>query len=138
MNLKLAGSNTRVIRGAVKSDVKIKRSVSGLTLDVSCYLVSGNYVGSCVYNDLCLLLNSVLSLTPENCPASLVENGIDCKCPFNLPVRQLDINADFNLPDAATTPITWIGTGEFDLTVKGSDSVGQVTCLNLKFSVRPK
>jgi hypothetical protein len=55
-----------------------------------------------------------------------------------LPIRQLDIDADFNLPDAATTPITWIGTGEFDLTIKASDSVGQVTCLNLKFSVRPK
>ncbi len=46
MNLKLAGSNTRLIKGAVKSDVKIKRSVSGLTLDISCYIVSGNQVGS--------------------------------------------------------------------------------------------
>ncbi len=109
MKLILGGSNTRVIKGAVKSDVKIKRTVSGLTLDVNCYLVNGNYVGSCNYNDLCLLLNSVLSLTPANCPQSLKDNGIDCTCPFNLSVRTLDINADFELPDAATTPITWIG-----------------------------
>jgi hypothetical protein len=50
MNFKLNGKNTRTISGKVRSDVKILRTVSGLTLDVKCFLVNGNQVGSCIYD----------------------------------------------------------------------------------------
>jgi len=135
--LALTASNRREIKGAVKSKVTIKRAVSGLSLAIRCYLVNGNQVGSCSYPDLCQLLNSVLSLTPENCPQNLIDNSINCKCPWNLPKRSLDINSKFNLPDAETTPISWIGTGDFETKIEASDPKGKIVCLNLKFSVKP-
>jgi len=50
MNFKLNGRNTRTISGKVRSDVKIDRTISGLTAVVKCYLVNGNNVGSCIYD----------------------------------------------------------------------------------------
>jgi hypothetical protein len=50
MNFQLKGRNTRTISGKVRSDVKITRTVSGLSVPVNCVLVSGTQVGSCVYD----------------------------------------------------------------------------------------
>ena len=76
MNLVFTAQNSAIIKGVVKADINIVRSFSGLNLRINCYLVDGNYVGSCVYNDLCTVVKSVLSLDQNNCPASLVSNGI--------------------------------------------------------------
>ena len=138
MHLVFAGQNKKVITGVVKADVNIVRTVSGLNLKIQCYLVNGDYVGSCVYNDLCALMNSVLSLTPENCPANLIQNGINCKCPWNLPINFVNINQDFDLPDASTTPITWIGSGDFNVDIKATQGTTSILCMNTKFSVKPK
>ena len=75
MNLVFTAQNSEIIKGVVKGDINIVRSVSGLNLKISCYLVDGTYVGSCIYNDLCGVIKSVLNLDPTNCPASLVSNG---------------------------------------------------------------
>jgi hypothetical protein len=138
MNLVFTAQNSAIIKGVVKADVNIVRTVSGLNLKISCYLVDGNYVGSCIYNDLCALIKSVLSLDQNNCPASLVNNGIDCTCPWNLPVRLVDIKEDFDLPDASTTPISWIGSGDFNVDIKGTQGLTSIMCLNVKFSSKPK
>merc|ERR1712127_779281 len=129
--LALTASNRREIKGAVKSKVTINRAVSGLSLAIRCYLVDGNQVGSCTYDDLCGLLNGVLSLTPDNCPQNLIDNGINCKCPFDVPERDLEIDTNFQLPDADSTPISWIGTGDFEAKIDASDSKGKVICLEL-------
>lgn len=109
MFLKLSGKSSRAIKGNVRSDVKILRTVTGVTLPVSCYLVNGNQVGSCVYNDLCGLLNSVLGYNESNCPQNLIDNNINCKCPFDIPARSLSIDTKADLPDASTTSVTWLG-----------------------------
>ncbi|RNA28570.1 ganglioside GM2 [Brachionus plicatilis] len=121
----LAGKSIREIRGAVKSTVTIKRTVSGITLPITCYLVDGNYVGSCTYPDLCLLLKSVLGYDANSCPQNLIDNNIDCTCPFKLPARELNVDVVADLPDATTSSITWIASGSFDVKVEASDSVGQ-------------
>ena len=138
MNLVFTAQNSAVIKGVVKADINIVRTVSGLTLPIRCVLVDGNYVGSCTYNDLCALIKSVLSLDQNNCPQSLVDNGIDCTCPWNLPVRLVDIKQDFDLPDASTTPIGWIGAGDFSVDIKGTQGTTSIMCLNIKFSSKPK
>ena len=53
MNFILDAKNRQQIKGQVKADVKIIRTVGSLALPVQCYLNEGTYVGSCVYNDLC-------------------------------------------------------------------------------------
>ena len=63
----LSGRVKREIRGVVKSDFKIIRTVSGIALPIRCYLVNGNYIGSCVYPDLCLMLKNYFNFEPNNC-----------------------------------------------------------------------
>lgn len=104
----LSGKSLREIKGAVKSTVTIRRTVTGITLPITCYLVDGNYVGSCTYQDLCQLMKSVLGYDESNCPQNLVQNSIDCTCPFKLPARDLDIDVVADLPDATQSSITWI------------------------------
>ena len=123
---------------SINSKINIVRTVSGLNLKISCYLVDGNYVGSCVYNDLCGVIKSVLNLSPSNCPQSLLDNSINCVCPWNLPVRLLDINSDFNLIDGSTSQISWIASGDFNVDIKGTQGATSILCMNVKFSTKPK
>ena len=137
MNLILDAKNRQVIKGQVKADVKVVRTVGGLALPVNCYLNQGTYVGSCVYNDLCDLLKSVLSLDENNCPQNLIDNGIPCKCPFDLPIRDLNINQSFQLPNAAGTLASFLASGDFDITIKGTIGTANILCLNMKFATKP-
>ena len=107
----LSGKNNRAIKGVVKGDVNIVRSVSGVSLPVRCYSVDGFPVGSCTYTDLCDLLKRLFQVDASNCPVTLLNNDITCTCPFNLPVRELDIDHTIELVDAASTQVTWLGSG---------------------------
>jgi hypothetical protein len=138
MDFVFSAENTQSINGMIKSDIKIIRRISGLTLKVSCYLVDGIYVGSCVNSDFCQVLKRRLNFSVENCPEYLFNNSIDCACPFNLPARLMDIKKAFDLPDFSTTPITWLGSGDFDLDVKLTQGTTSILCLSIKFSTKPK
>jgi len=138
MDFVFSAENTQSINGMIKSDIKIIRRISGLNLKVSCYLVDGNYVGSCVNIDFCQVLKRRLNFTAENCPEYLLDNSIDCTCPFNIPTRLMYINKAFDLPDFSTTPITWLGSGDFDLDIKLTQGTTSILCLSIKFSTKPK
>ena len=138
MNFIFSAQNRQSIKGPIKSDIIIFRTVSGLKLKISCYLVDGNYVGSCVNSDFCQVLKRRLNFSVENCPDYLFDNSIDCACPFNLPARLMDINTAFDLPDFSTTPIAWLGIGDFDLDIKLTQGTTSILCLSIKFSTKPK
>ena len=126
---------TENIKGVIKADVNIVRTVSGIKLPVRCYIVQGENVGSCSYPDLCNLMKRLVSYGPGNCPANLAQHGIDCNCPVNINKRDLDIDMDVTLPQAPEYA-SWLSTGDFD--VKLSASVGTISaCYNIKFSVKP-
>ena len=137
MTLVLDTKNRQPIKGLVKADVKITRMTGGLTLPINCYLSQGIYVGSCVYNDLCGLLKSVLSLDENNCPQNLIDNGIPCKCPFDLSIRDLNIDQSFELPAVGSTILSFLAVGDFDITIKGTIGTTNILCLNMKFAMKP-
>ncbi len=134
----LDAKNRQVIKGQVKADVNIIRTVAGvgLPLKVNCYKVNGTDVGSCIYPDLCGLLKSVLSLDENNCPANLIANDIRCVCPFDLPIRDVNINQSFDLPAASTTIVGFLASGDFDVTIKGTIGTTNILCLNMKFTTK--
>jgi len=138
MDFVFSAENSQSINGMIKSDIKIIRRISGLTLKVSCYIVAGNFVGSCVNSDFCQVLKRRLNFSVENCPDYLLDNSIDCACPFNLPARLMDINTAFDLPDFSTTPVAWLGIGDFDLDIKLTQGTTSILCLSIKFSTKPK
>ena len=138
MNFILDAKNRQQIKGQVKADVKIIRTVGSLALPVQCYLNEGTYVGSCVYNDLCDFIKNFFKLDENNCPQNLIDNGIECKCPFDFPIRELNINHSFQyLPSVAGTIFSFINFGDFDVTIKGTIGTANILCLNMKFATKP-
>ena len=107
-------------------------------MKVSCYLVYGNYVGSCVYTDFCQVLKRSLNFSVENCPEYLFNNSIDCACPFNIATRLIDINTAFDLPDLSTTVVSWLTSGDYDFDIKLTQRTTLILCLSIRFSMKPK
>ena len=137
MNFIIHAKNTQEIKGQVKVDVNIIRTVSGLALAVRCILTDSGYVGSCSYSDLCRSLPGDLNLNEENCPPFLINNGIQCRCPFNLPIRAIDLYYGFQLPSAAGTIFSFLSSGDYDLTIRATIDSASILCLNTKFTTKP-
>ncbi len=138
MNFVFSAQNSQSIIGPIRSNITIYRTVSGLKLKISCYLVDGNYVGSCVYNDFCEVLKRRLNFSADNCPPFLIDNSIDCSCPFDIPGGLIDINTVLELPDYSMTPMSWMGSGDFDVGFQLTQGTNSILCMNIKFSMKPK
>lgn len=133
----------RDIKGAIKTELNIVRSVSGIALPIRCYLASGLYVGSCTYNDGCKdLLQDILNITAANgnCPPPLAAIGIDCSCPFNIPQNN-NINLQFpsNIEDLSTSVASFLASGDFKIRLKatGPAPTNEVGCLEFSISMKP-
>ena len=55
---------------------------------------------------------------------------------FNLKINNLII-LKIDLPDFSQSIFTFLASGDFDIKVVTSDSVGSYGCLNIKFTVKP-
>ncbi|CAF1131861.1 unnamed protein product [Adineta steineri] len=117
--------------------LKIVRTVAGIALPIKCYKVDGVSVGSCDYEDLCLVLKSLLpSFKPETCPPSMLQYNINCNCPFNIPVGQLDIIKErLELPDAHASIANFMAVGTFSIQIDAFDS-GPYASIIIKFTVK--
>ena len=136
MKLILDAKNRQVIKGQVKADVNIIRSISGLALKINCYVIDGTNYGSCVFPDLCDYIKKFFKLDENNCPENLIDNDIKCTCPFDLPIRDVNINQTIDVPDFANTIFSFLSTGEFEVTIKGTIGTTSILCVNMKFSIR--
>ena len=117
LNFKL----NRDIKGPIRSDVKIIRTVSGIYLPISCFqntgnvLISDNYYGphgSCVYHHLCDFLQFLAShvlnrkIDENNCPQECLNIGFDCKCTFNLSTGEYNFNSQIIVPNPSNTKLS--------------------------------
>ncbi|CAF1153810.1 unnamed protein product [Adineta steineri] len=128
-------SATEPIRGVIKADVKLIRTVSGIKLPVSCYIVEGEQVGSCNYPDLCALMQRLTGDLSQDCHPSLVENGIDCTCPVYIPKTALDIIFETEIPKVPEFA-NWLAVGDMDCNLKAT--VGNLAaCYDIGFAMKP-
>ena len=109
----------------------------------SSYLTPEMYIGSCVYDDICKIIENLYpeSFHPTNCSPELAEYGIDCTCPFKIrsgPIDLIDILLD--IPDFSMSNylVYLFGSGDFDVTIKMEDLQGKLACLRIKYSIKPK
>ena len=105
------------------------------------YLAAGIYVGSCVYNDLCTIVQQLVpdSFNPTACPPELADYGIDCKCPFNIRDGLIEvIDTELDLPDASTSIATFLASGDFDIIIKTNVANAPYGNVQIKFTVKPK
>ena len=118
--------------------MNIIRTVAGLALPVRCTIVQGFSVGSCSYSDVCKdVMQDIANVTSANCPPELAEWGIDCTCPFDLPVQNVEGSLDIEISDLSTSIVSFLATGDFDVTVTVNNSANQhVACLRLKFTMQ--
>jgi hypothetical protein len=107
-------------------------------------MVNGQNVGSCTYPDLCVFLQSILTeFQPDNCPESLAQYGIDCRCPFNIQPQKLNIiDHPLDVPDASQTAATFLASGNFNMTVVVTETDPSApkpyACANVLFTVKQK
>ncbi|CAF0739801.1 unnamed protein product [Brachionus calyciflorus] len=128
----------RAMRGGLTTTLAITRTVSGLKLPIRCYLAAGIYVGSCTYDDLCKIIESLLpSFSPETCPPTVAQYGIDCNCPFQIKTGLIDIEEHFDVPDATQTIASFLASGDFEIKIDTKDANGAFGCVNIKFAVKP-
>jgi len=131
----------RRIGGALKTDLNIIRTVSGLKIPIRCYLAAGIFVGSCSYTDLCKIVEQLVpdSFNPTACPPELLDFGIDCKCPFSIRDGLIEIiDTILDLPDASQSIATFLASGDFDITIKTQDASGPFANIRIQFTVKPK
>ena len=103
-------------------------------------MAAGIYVGSCVYDDICTIVASLLpdSFNPSACPPELADYGIDCTCPFKIRSGRIEvIDTLLDLPDASTSIATFLASGDFDITINTEDPQGKFGCVRIKFTVKP-
>ena len=99
------------------------------------------YVGSCVYTDLCKIVEQLLpeSFSPATCPPELADYGIDCTCPFKIREGLIEIiDNEMNLPDASASIASFLASGDFDITIKTEDASGPFGNVRIQFTVKPK
>ena len=137
MKLNFAAQIRKAISGTVKLDLNIVRTVSGLNLKISCYLIDGTYIGSCLYNDFCPVFNSFFQFDLNNCPEYLIDNGYYCSCPLNLQAGYFYINDAFEVVNLANTAISWLSSGDFSVDFKATQGTTSILCLNFKYSLKP-
>ena len=138
MKLIFSASSNQPIKGLVNLNLNITRIVAGLTLPVRCILAAGHYIGSCNYTDMCVFLNNFFDYFNENkCPQFFIDNGFGCKCPFDLPTGDLNLyDTVLNLPDFSSTVFSFLSSGNFDFSIKTRSSLGDMLCLNMKFTMK--
>ena len=99
-------------------------------------------VGSCTYVDGCKdVLNDIANLTSINCPPELLPAGIDCNCPFKMvdstQANPLVIDVpQAEIPDLSKTIVSFLASGDFEITLKGTDTKGYYGCVNLKLTIK--
>ncbi|CAF0814879.1 unnamed protein product [Brachionus calyciflorus] len=126
----------RPIDGPIVSNVTITRSITGITLPIRCYLVNGQWVGSCVYPDLCKSIMYVTNLDSSNCPSNFQSNGVNCECPFNLQSGLIELQDVIQTYSPVFLANSWLINGDYKIKISASDSRGYFFCLNLGFTIK--
>lgn len=107
-----------------------------MQLPIRCYLTNGQWVGSCVYPDLCNSIMYVTNLNKDNCPSNFIANGVDCQCPFNLPSGIIELRDVIQTYSPAFLTNSWLLSGDYKIKIEASDSRGFFFCLSLGFTIK--
>ncbi|CAH1799082.1 unnamed protein product, partial [Owenia fusiformis] len=112
------------------ADLIIRKSLFGIMVDIPC--VDG--IGSCSYQDVCSLVNDLVTAEGAECPAEVTQFLGGCSCPFK--ARQISVpGIDIELPalDGILGGLI-AGDIEVEARMKEADG-GEVGCLKASFSI---
>lgn len=121
----------------------ITRTTAGLALPIRCYNIPGLAVGSCTYDNFCMVLQSLTENIETTTPFFTMLTALfdlqpneKIACPFNYNPQKFYLIKQFFLPDFANTIFSFISVGDFNVKLSASDSNGLIGCLNVKYTIK--
>ncbi|XP_060066661.1 ganglioside GM2 activator-like [Ylistrum balloti] len=112
------GTISTSVVAPLKGELLIEKKVGSTYVKIPCI----DNFGSCTYDDVCELLESV------TCPDPFVKAGIDCQCPFK--------TGNYNVPSASfEVDASAFPSGDYRLRGSASNGGKVMACLQLDLSV---
>ncbi|GCC34072.1 hypothetical protein chiPu_0012545 [Chiloscyllium punctatum] len=109
-------------------NVTLEKEVAGVWVKIPCV----DEIGSCVYGDVCRLLNLVIP-PGQDCPEPLYTYGLPCHCPFKAGEYSLP-NTYFDLPPVALP--SWMASGNYKAMGILTRNNQELACLKGTFSLK--
>lgn len=136
--LQLKAELEHPIESKMNGTFNVTKKMNGLDLEVRCYKnENGVDVGSCSNVDVCESFMEMIDATPENCPLSLINNGINCECPLIIDKNEIDIEVKISSYPKNVVSQYWF-EGPLNMKLKIQEYFGSLFCLDLDFTVEKK
>ncbi|NWH75862.1 SAP3 protein, partial [Piaya cayana] len=123
-------SSSEAVVAPVKAVVVAEKALGDLWIQLPCI----DQMGSCTYDDVCAMLDSLIP-PGTTCPEPLLTYGIPCHCPFKAGSYSLPAS-DFLLPDMELP--SWMTNGNYRVRVTVSRGGGELSCVKLAFSLQSR
>ncbi|XP_020375610.1 ganglioside GM2 activator [Rhincodon typus] len=109
-------------------NVTLHKEVAGVWVKIPCI----EEIGSCVYDDVCQLLNEVIP-PGQDCPEPLYTYGLPCHCPFKAGKYSMP-NTYFDLPPVELP--SWMTSGNYKAMGVLTRNEQELACLKGTFSLK--
>ncbi|CAF4354863.1 unnamed protein product [Rotaria sp. Silwood2] len=142
INLTLAHTIKRPIK-AFQLSVRIIRTIGGISLPFSCYIVKGFHVGSCDYtsDQICHLINNWWPKTFGLYLTSLVSTILGNNCNGSVdevPMNQIIVYNEMLELSAFPEYMSWLTVGDFKLKIMAMEQDRTVFCGTFKYTTLPR
>ncbi|XP_078282145.1 ganglioside GM2 activator-like [Rhinoraja longicauda] len=122
------GSTSVILTTPLTGNLTLYKEVIGMWERIPCI----DDIGSCVYNDVCELLNMLIP-PGQTCPEPLLTYGLPCHCPFHAGKYSLP-KTNFNIPYVQFP--YWMANGNYKAVVILTSNEEQLACVKLAFSLK--
>ncbi|XP_030315078.1 ganglioside GM2 activator isoform X1 [Calypte anna] len=93
LRISAAASSSKTVASPLKAVLVVEKALGDLWIQLPCI----DQLGSCTYNDVCVILDNLIP-PGTTCPEPLLTYGIPCHCPFkagsySLPARSSPVSS---------------------------------------------
>ncbi|XP_069790198.1 ganglioside GM2 activator isoform X2 [Narcine bancroftii] len=121
------GSSNVTIKEPLTVNLTLYKEV-GVWIKIPCV----DYIGSCIYNDVCILLNMLIP-PGQPCPEPLFTYGLPCHCPFKAGKYSLP-NTIFTFPFVEFP--SWMTNGKYKAMAVLTSNEQQLACVQVTFALK--
>ncbi|XP_051892952.1 ganglioside GM2 activator-like [Pristis pectinata] len=122
------GSSNVTLEAPLTVNLSLYKEEAGIWLKIPCVAD----IGSCVYNDVCALLNMLIP-PGQSCPEPLFTYGLPCHCPFKAGKYSLP-STSFNIPYVELP--YWMTNGNYKAKAVLTSNEEQLACVKVSFALK--
>lgn len=128
VTVSVSAASTIIFTAPLKAVVTLEKKLGDMWLKIPCV----DELGSCVYDDLCAILDSLVP-PGQPCPQPLQSYGIPCHCPFKAGTYTLP-SSEFFIPNMDLP--SFLTNGDYRLRVVLSNGDQELACTKYSFSLK--